>query len=215
MHLELQFTQNVEIGAQRVLGQDALEVVTQDSGLEVRNLRAAAEPRVWQVALPTVDVDADTADLDSALTMWGTSARGSWRGLHTFNFHCFVDNAVYRVRFASPLQVTGAAGHLRHADTFTLRETLETSPGNTVAPAITGTLTVGHALALSNGTWTGSPTSYAYQFTRDGVDIGGATANSYTTVSGDVGHKIGAYVTATDVNGGQTRAWAVDVGPIA
>jgi hypothetical protein len=215
MHLELQFTQNVENGAQRDLGQDALEVVTQDSGLEVRNLRASAEPRVWQVALPTIDVDAETIDYDSVLSLWGTSARGSFRGLHSFNFHCFVDDAVYRVRFASSLQITAPAGHLRHIDTFTIRETLETSPTNTVAPAITGTRTVGNVLTVSNGTWTGSPTSYAYQWTRDGVDIALATAATHTLVSGDVGHMIGAYVTATDANGGQTRAWAADVGPIA
>jgi hypothetical protein len=159
MHLELQFTQNVENGAERVLGQDALDVVTQDSNFEVRNLRAANEPRVWQVALPTIDVNGDTADFDSVFVLWGNSSNGSWRGLHTFNFRCFVDDATYRVRFASSLQVTGPAGHLRHADTFTIRETLETSPGNTVAPAITGTRTVGSALAVGTGTWVGSPTS--------------------------------------------------------
>jgi hypothetical protein len=215
MHLELQFTQNVENGAQRVLDQDSLEVVTQDSKLEVRNLRTSNEPRVWQVALPTIDVEADTTDFDSVFELWGNSSRGSFRGLHTFNFRCFVDDVTYRVRFASPLQVTGPAGHLRHADTFTIRETLETSPTNTVAPAITGTHTVGNVLTVGNGTWTGSPTSYAYQWTRDGVDIATATAATHTLVSGDLAHMIGAYVTATDANGGQTRAWAADVGPIA
>lgn len=58
-------------------------------------------------------------------------------------------------------------------------------PVNTVAPAVTGTPTVGSTLSLSNGTWTGSPTSYAYQWQEDiasvWTNISGATSNTYVT----------------------------------
>jgi hypothetical protein len=211
MHLELSFTQNVEIGAQRIDNQDGLEVVEQDNFLEVRNLSTDDEPKEWQVAIPTVDVDGDTTDYDSVRDLWATSKRG----LFSFNFHDFVDEATYRVRFASHLPITAPAGHLRHTDTFTLRQVVETSPGITVAPAITGTTTVGQTLSVSNGTWSGSPTGYTYQWTRDGLDIASATANTYVLVSGDSGKLIGCYVTATDANGGSTRAYAAAVGPIA
>lgn len=211
MHLDLQFTENVEIGAQRFYPQDSLDVETQDSGFEVRNLRADDEPRQWQIALPMADIDQDTTDYDSVRSIWSDTKRG----LYTFNFNCFIDDTIYRVRFASALQITAPAGHLRHIDTFTIRETLETSPEPTVDPAITGTRTVGSTLTCSTGTWSGSPTSYAYQWTRDGVDIGGATTSTHVLVSGDLGKMIGCSVTATDANGGSTRTWADEVGPIA
>lgn len=58
-------------------------------------------------------------------------------------------------------------------------------PVNTVLPAITGTPTVGETLTCSTGTWTNSPTSYAYQWQEliGGVwtNLSGETANTYTT----------------------------------
>ena len=121
MHIDVHLTRNIEIGATRIENQDGLEVVRTDSLKEVRNSRVDAEPRVWEVALPTCDVDNDTADYDAVRQMW----RDTERGLHSFNFYCFVDDEVCKVRFASPLQITAPAGHLRHIDTFQLREELE------------------------------------------------------------------------------------------
>jgi len=118
------------------------------------------------------------------------------------------------VRFDGDEQFTNNAGPLYHLDTLTLKEVRDVSPTPTVIPVITGTLTVGHVLTCSNGTWAGSPTSYAYQWQLDGVNIPGATSSTYTLISGDSGHMMGCGVTATDAYGGQTIAFAVDVGPI-
>ena len=61
-----------------------------------------------------------------------------------------------------------------------------TVPANTVLPAITGTVTVGQTLTASSGTWTGNPTpTYGYQWKRDEVAIGSATANTYLLVGAD------------------------------
>lgn len=76
------------------------------------------------------------------------------------------------------------------------------APANTVAPAITGTTTIGQLLSVSDGTWLGSPTSYAYQWKRGGADIGSATNNTYTLVTADVGYTITCTVTATNGSGG-------------
>lgn len=74
-------------------------------------------------------------------------------------------------------------------------------PVNTVLPAISGTLAIGQVLSTTDGTWTGSPTSYAYQWKRNGTDIGGATANTYTLTASDPGTTITVTVTATNAAG--------------
>lgn len=49
------------------------------------------------------------------------------------------------------------------------------------APPVVGTV-----LTVSPGTWANA-TSFTYQWTRDGTNIAGATATTYTLVSADVG----------------------------
>lgn len=83
------------------------------------------------------------------------------------------------------------------------------APVNSVLPAITGTATLGAALTVDEGTWSGSPTSYAYAWLRDGVAISGATTNAYTVATTDIATDIGARVTATNVDG-STAALSAD-----
>jgi hypothetical protein len=65
------------------------------------------------------------------------------------------------------------------------------APVNTVAPAVTGTATVGQTLSTTNGTWTGAPApTFTYQWQRAGSNIGGATASTYLLVIADVGSTI-------------------------
>ena len=82
-------------------------------------------------------------------------------------------------------------------------------PLSTASPSISGSSTQGNILTVSNGTWTSddayAPISYAYQWTKGGTDISGATSSTYTTLIGDVGYSIGCRVTATN-NRGQTPA---------
>lgn len=75
-------------------------------------------------------------------------------------------------------------------------------PINTIIPVITGTAALGQILSISNGTWTGYPSpTYTYQWKRGGVDILGATDNTYTLVTADIGQVITASVTATNTGG--------------
>lgn len=75
------------------------------------------------------------------------------------------------------------------------------APGNTVLPAITGVAQQGQVLSASTGTWTGSPSSYAYQWLRAGVNISGATSSTYTAQAADVGQAVSVRVTATNAFG--------------
>jgi hypothetical protein len=128
MHLATQLTRNIEIGAVRVHNQDSLEIVTTDGGKEVRNLRASNEARRWEISIATTNVGnsalgitaGDTTNYDSVTRMWADTNRG----LDTFQFYDFIAGELVKVRFDSPLQITAPAAHLRHIDTFTLKEVL-------------------------------------------------------------------------------------------
>lgn len=86
------------------------------------------------------------------------------------------------------------------------------APANTTAPAITGTAIVGNQLSVSDGTWSGSPTSYAYQWARNGSAISGKTASTYTITASDVGQTITCEMTATNAKG-STAATSNSVTP--
>ena len=87
---------------------------------------------------------------------------------------------------------------------FTLR-LASAPPQNTVAPVVSGTATVGQTLITTNGTWTGSPTSYTYQWQYATTNISGATLSTYVIDPAYVGYTIRCVVTATN-SGGSTSA---------
>lgn len=208
MHYWLSLPTSIEDGAVRTLQQDK-EVVLTDGGHEVRNTRWSSPLRSWQIGYNNAKLD--DADHAAVEQMW----RDTGGGADTFNFFDEKTGDTARVRFDADFQQTNTVGPFYHIDNFTLREVRDVSPVPSVLPAISGTVTVGHALSVSNGTWSGSPTGFTYQWLSDGEDIAGATASSYTLVSGDVGHLIGCAVVATDAAGGQTTAFAAEVGPVA
>lgn len=75
------------------------------------------------------------------------------------------------------------------------------APVNTVAPAVTGDPIRGQTLSCSEGTWSGEPTGYTYQWRRDGEDIVGETNDTYLLTATDVGTDIDCVVTATNDEG--------------
>lgn len=93
------------------------------------------------------------------------------------------------------------------------------TPTNTVAPAISGTKSVGSSLSVSNGTWDYSPSSFGYQWSRSATasgtytNIEGAILSSYTLTTDDVGKFIRATVTATNTSG-SVAATSTESGPI-
>jgi hypothetical protein len=118
------------------------------------------------------------------------------------------------------------------ADAVTFTATLESGesmtvtigPYNTVAPAVTGTLTVGQTLTTTNGTWAGDATiTFARQWQAGNVadpndpswaNISGATNLTYVLASGQLAKYVRCRVTATN-SVGSTIAYSNVVGPVA
>lgn len=82
-------------------------------------------------------------------------------------------------------------------------------PAAIAQPQVTGTAQVGQVLTSSVGTWSGSPTGFAYQWQRcdataaNCTPIAGATASSYTLSPGELGATVVLAVTARNSAGSQ------------
>jgi hypothetical protein len=88
-------------------------------------------------------------------------------------------------------------------------------PASSAPPSITGSLLDGATVSATNGTWTGtSPFTFTYQWQRCNstggacANIAGATNQTYTIVSGDVGSTLKVSVTAANSVGNATATSA-------
>jgi hypothetical protein len=85
-------------------------------------------------------------------------------------------------------------------------------PTNTATPTISGTPQENSTLTAGEGTWTGSPTSFTYAWSRCDKNgdackaIAGATAKTYQLVAADVDSSIRVSVTAKNADGDSAAA---------
>ena len=82
------------------------------------------------------------------------------------------------------------------------------APVNTSPPTISGTAELAATLTATPGSWSNSPTSYTYQWKRNGGAIGGATASTYALQAADLGTTITVTVTAANASGGASATSA-------
>ena len=83
-------------------------------------------------------------------------------------------------------------------------------PANVALPTIAGSATQGQSLNASSGSWTGSPTSYTYQWLRctsgSCTPETGATSSTYVVARTDAGSQIEVEVTAVNAVGSSAAA---------
>ena len=90
----------------------------------------------------------------------------------------------------------GGSGSAASAATASVAAVSPPAPSNTASPTVSGTTTEGQTLTASVGSWSGSPTSFLYQWQAcdvvgaNCVDISGASSPTYTLASSDVGHTV-------------------------
>jgi len=86
--------------------------------------------------------------------------------------------------------------------TLDLPPVVPNAPVVVTAPYVYGNDTVGSTLTLVRGDYSGAaPLTYAYQWLRNGSNISGATALTYTIAVGDVSTSISCRVTVTNAAG--------------
>jgi hypothetical protein len=87
-----------------------------------------------------------------------------------------------------------------------------TAPRNTARPTIEGDAVVGDQLTANDGTWTNTPTSFAYQWQRCDIDalscadVAGATLKTYGVRAADLGFRLRVLVTARNAGGAGSAA---------
>ena len=102
----------------------------------------------------------------------------------------------------------GGTGKATSAATGTV---VPPAPANTAPPTISGSTVEGETLNAGKGTWTGNPTSYAYQWEdcntagEECANINGATASSYELTASDVERRVRVVASASNA-GGSTKA---------
>jgi len=95
-----------------------------------------------------------------------------------------------------------------------------TAPQNTARPSITGDPRVGEELTAQDGTWTNSPTAFAYEWQRCDIDsiscvaVAGANGKSYGVRTADLGFRLRVNVTARN-SGGSGSALSAPTGFVA
>lgn len=104
----------------------------------------------------------------------------------------------------------GGSATATSAQTAVVAAAPVSAPVNTLLPQLSGIAQAGQIMTTSTGSWSGSPTSYAYQWKR--CDAGGANcasitsanATTYLLSSADVGATLRAAVSATNAGGTTT-----------
>ena len=111
------------------------------------------------------------------------------------------------------VEARDAAGNVSTQTTLTASTSacpVTAPPVNTALPVISGSTSVTGVLTASTGTWSNSPTGYAYKWQRCDAagsacsDVPGATAQTYGLTAADVGSTMRVAVTASSSGGAST-----------
>lgn len=128
--------------------------------------------------------------------------RGTFKGSHTMSLKQVFSG--HKILLASyRLRLSASGGH--KLLTFkVIKENISSRLLSLELPVVSGTPTQGQTLTTTHGLWSGSPTSFAYQWQRCNpmlgtcIDIPLATSSSYLLTLTDVGSIVRSRVTATN-----------------
>ena len=206
----------------------AYTVVAADDGASLQCVISAINPAgtgTDNVTIPMVVLNAPANTTAPSISPSGTPnvgdtlslSGGSWTG-YGCTTTCQWKRAGIAISGATAATYTLVAADAGHAITCTVTRTnirgsaavTTAATGavtnliavNTAIPTLSpATLFPGAVVTCSPGTWNYHPTSYNYQWRRNGAAISGATSQTYLVASGDVGATLSCVVTATNPAG--------------
>ncbi len=132
---------------------------------------------------------------DGDILVWGESSAGGtgpaghigiWYGGKVYDQNDGRHSPA-RTSNYSPFWSAGFLGRWRKLDKLT----------STPTPTISGSTVFGSTLTAKPGTWEPSGVTLAYQWKRNGQNIGGATRSSYQLTTSDIGTKLSVAVTGS------------------
>ena len=188
----------------------------------------ASSGAVGQIASPVID---DVLPVISGAAVVGstlTTTNGTWEGTPAPTFAYQWRRGSVNISGATATTYTLTASDLATMITCVVTGTNASGSVNAISnalgpvaafanatlPVISGITLTGATLTTTNGTWNGTAANtYTYQWTNNGVNISGATSNSYVISGGDFGAMISVVVTATNPVTSASAA-AIAVGPI-
>jgi hypothetical protein len=93
----------------------------------------------------------------------------------------------------------GGSGPLTAPVAITVRP--PPAPTAVAAPLVVGTARSGRTVACAAGTWTSTPTGFAYAWLRDGRRLAGARGATLRLTGADAGHRLACSVAASNAGG--------------
>ncbi|MET0830562.1 MAG: carboxypeptidase regulatory-like domain-containing protein [Microbacterium sp.] len=158
---------------------------------------SSASPKVTRIATPTIS---GTPVIGQTLT----ARTGSWRTGTTFSYQWYSGTKAITGATTATLTVPATAegaqisvrvkGILAGYATITQPSAPTTKVVRVAVPGIAGSAAVGSTLTASTGAWTTGEV-FTYQWSADGVAIGGATATSYVPAPAVIGKALTVTVT--------------------
>ncbi len=165
--------------------------------------------RVRWEALPSISVNFVQFYIDGVLIQTAPSAPFVYNGKTTG----YLDTATL-INGPHVLGIRALRADNRIYGFYAATVTVQNPPQNLMPPLISGNAIQGQTLSTSNGSWTNSPNSFAYQWHR--CDSGGsncrsidsATTSHYALSAADVGFTLRSSVTAANSAGSATASSA-------
>ncbi len=109
------------------------------------------------------------------------------------------------------IRAVNAIGNGTASDTKSATPSQLAGPTNTVAPAMTGTFTVGQTITVSNGTWSVTPDEYERRWTYGSTVLSGETGTTYEIDDFTFGQNLFAEVRCRQT-GGAWSNWVTATG---
>lgn len=186
------------------------------SSVDVTNMQALG----WLTATAPLNTQACTVSGATAVSSPITCTPGTWAGQTPITLSYQWKSGATNVGTNSTAYTTvsGDAGNLitcvesatnAAGGPITQVSSNNVGPVGAAAPvysngaAISGTVNRGQTLTAAHGSWTNTPTSYAYQWKSNNVNVG--TGTTYLVDYTDVGHTLTVTVTATNPSGSASQ----------